>query len=240
MQCDSFRKVFLSIYFLMVPLVPRVYLIGKINASYRFFSLSRQTVNKNFLVKNERVEFHVTHVVDNNDSSWERERKKKEIIIEFRVTFFERREKKKEQKRKCGNERKMENRTVRENLKFYQMESIREPLPPRFISNDGKVYSKVIPVINIYFSRRNLLASFHRILATETKYISSLFPLFPFRKRSLMIIPADFSRESIDRFHRVTRFRVYLTRGWLAEVDEDIHQKFRWSAVSSRVSFNLK
>lgn len=74
MQCDSFRKVFLSIYFLMVPLVPRVYLIGKINASYRFFSLSRQTVNKNFLVKNERVEFHVTHVVDNNDSSWERER----------------------------------------------------------------------------------------------------------------------------------------------------------------------
>lgn len=70
--------------------------------------------------------------------------------------FFEGRE---ERKSREGNERKMANPTVRENLKFYQMGSIREPVPPRFISNDGKIYSNVVPIINIlFFARGNLLA----------------------------------------------------------------------------------
>lgn len=50
---------FPSYLFLMVSLVLRVYLIGKINASYRFFSLSTRDSHENFLVKNERIEFQV-------------------------------------------------------------------------------------------------------------------------------------------------------------------------------------
>lgn len=145
MQRDSFRKVFLPIYFFnafsrasnLLNWQDQCTLIDS------FLYLARQTVNENFLVKNERVEFHVTRVVGNNDSEEKKREGKGNNSVEFRIMFFEGREKKKERERKCRNERKMENPTVRENLKFYQMESIREPLPPRFISNDGKVYSKV-------------------------------------------------------------------------------------------------
>lgn len=119
---------------------PRVCLIGNVDASYRFFSLSRQRGMKISLSTNERIEFRVTR--RNDDSGWEEgEKKRKGNNHGILYNVF----------RREGNERKMANPTVRENLKFYQMGSIREPVPPRFISNDGKIYSNVVPIINIFF-----------------------------------------------------------------------------------------
>ena len=144
MQRDSFRKVFLPIYFLMLSLVPRVYLIGKISAfSSILFSISRDRRSMKISSLRTREWNFTSHASSVIMIPREKRERKGNNSVEFRIMFFEGREKKEERERKCRNERKMENPTVRENLKFYQMESIREPLPPRFISNDGKVYSKV-------------------------------------------------------------------------------------------------
>lgn len=79
MQRDSFRKVFLLIYFFnafsrasnLLNWQDQCTLIDS------FLYLARQTVNENFLVKNERVEFHVTRVVGNNDSEEKKRKKRK-------------------------------------------------------------------------------------------------------------------------------------------------------------------
>lgn len=70
---------------------PRVCLIGNVDASYRFFSFSRQRGMKISLSTNERIEFRVTR--RNDDSGWEEGKKKeKEIIMEFCIMFFEEKE----------------------------------------------------------------------------------------------------------------------------------------------------
>lgn len=76
MQRDSFRKVFLPIYFFNA-FSRASNLLNWQDLIDSFLYLARQTVNENFLVKNERVEFHVTRVVGNNDSEGKKRKKRK-------------------------------------------------------------------------------------------------------------------------------------------------------------------